>query len=168
MMLAASALLALTAPLADVDDAHYAPPRAHRPIAAWFEPQGASAGLLPLGIEAGVQIWRVMIAGGAARLPLPNVGLTQFAAGARFYLGDQKWAPYLVAEIGRMTEEIDDTGGRTNSRRFGIAGAGFEVLWESGVSLTTDFMIGPEHVEGYVDPNWRLSGWWRVGIGYRF
>ena len=29
-------------------------------------------------------------------------------------------------------------------------------------------MIGPEHVEGYVDPNWRLSGWWRVGIGYRF
>ena len=97
-----------------------------------------------------------MITVGVARLPLPNVGRTLFAAGARL-LGDDKVAPYLCTEFGRMSEEIDYTGGRTNRHRFWLVGAGIEVLWGSGVSLTTDLQLGPEHVEGYVDPNWRLA-----------
>ena len=165
-MLTATALLALTATQANVDDDRG--PRTRGPIAAWFEPQAGSAGLLPLGVEVGVQISRLMITAGAARLPIANVARTLFAAGARFYLGDDKVAPYLCTEFGAMTEEVDDTGGLTNRHRFGLAGAGIEVLWGSGVSLTTDLQLGPEHVEGYVDPNWRLAVFWRGGIGYHF
>jgi hypothetical protein len=159
--------------------------RADRPFAIWVEPQltafslgsgradllGSDVGVLPLGIELGGQIRRVFLSLALARLPVANVERDQVMLAGRFYLGEQAWAPYLVAAAGWMTVELDDTGGESESHRFAAFGIGEELALQSGFSLTGDLLLGPDFVKGRFSSgydNVNLSGWLRLGIGYRF
>ena len=159
--------------------------RADRPFAIWVEPQltafslgsgradllGSDVGVLPLGVELGGQIRRVFLSLALARLPVANVERDQVMLAGRFYLGEQSWAPYLVAAAGWMTVELDDTGGESESHRFAAFGIGEELALRSGFSVTGDLLLGPDFVKGRFSSgydNVNLSGWLRVGIGYRF
>jgi hypothetical protein len=159
--------------------------RQDRPFAVWVEPEltafslgsgrtdlfGSDMGVLPLGIELGGQIQRVFLSLALARLPVPNVERDEVMLAGRFYLGEQTWAPYLAAAIGWMTAEIDDSGGETESHRFAAIGIGEELALQRGFSLTGDLLIGPDFVKGRFSSSYdnvNLSGWLRLGIGYRF
>jgi hypothetical protein len=176
---------ALLAVLAFVAEAQAPPPvrRPDRPFAVWVAPQitfhsfgsgradiaGSDVGVLPLGLEAGWQVHGpLLISFGLARFPVANIQRTQATLGARWYLSDGLVAPYLAAEIGRMRQELDDTGGATADHSFAAAGAGVEVATTSGFSLTTDFELGPEYQSSYAGASWHLSAWLRLGLGYRF
>jgi hypothetical protein len=159
--------------------------RQDRSFAVWVEPEltafsfgsgradllGSDVGVLPLGIELGGQIRRVFLSLALARLPVANVERDEVMLAGRFYLGDQTWAPYVAAAVGWMTEGIDDSGGESQAHRFAAAGIGEELALQSGFSLTGDLLLGPDFVKGRFSSSYdnvNLSGWLRLGIGYRF
>ncbi|HEY6475225.1 MAG TPA: hypothetical protein VI456_01515 [Polyangia bacterium] len=159
--------------------------REDRRFAIWVEPQltafslgsgradllGSDVGVLPLGIELGGQIGRVFLSVALARLPVANVERDEVMLAGRFYLGERTWAPYLAAAVGWMTAEIDDSGGESESHRFAAAGVGEELALRNGFSLTGDLLLGPDFVKGRFSSSYdnvNLSGWLRLGIGYRF
>jgi hypothetical protein len=159
--------------------------REDRPFAIWVEPEltafslgsgradllGSDVGVLPLGIELGGQIRRVFLSVALARLPVAYVERDQVMLAGRFYLGEKTWAPYLAAVFGWMTEGIDDSSGETEAHRFAAAGIGEELALRSGFSLTGDLLLGPDFVKGRFSSSYdnvNLSGWLRLGIGYRF
>jgi hypothetical protein len=162
-----------------------APVREERPFAIWLEPQltafsfgsgradilGSDVGALPLGIELGGQIRRVFLSLAIARLPIEHIERDEVMLAGRFYLGEWVWAPYLAAAVGWMTEEVEETGGQHDSHLFAAAGIGQELALRNGISVTADLLVGPDFLKdrfssSYDDVN--LSGWLRVGIGYRF
>jgi len=159
--------------------------RQERPFAVWFEPEliafsfgsgradllGSDVGVLPLGIELGGQIRRVFLSVALATLPVANIERDEVMLAGRFYLGEQSWAPYVAAAVGWMKAEIDDSGGQSETHRFAVAGVGQELALRNGISLTGDLLLGPDFVKGRFSSsydNLNLSGWLRLGVGYRF
>jgi hypothetical protein len=160
--------------------------RQERPFAVWVEPQltalslgsgradlfGSDVGVLPLGIELGRQIaGRGFLSVALARFPAQNIARNEVMVAGRYYLGEQRLAPYVAAAVGWMSELIDDTGGREETHRFVVAGAGAELALPSGFSVIGDILLGPDFVDDERDPGHEtthLSGWLRVGLGYRF
>ena len=169
-------LAAVAAPVV-APDADPVAVRQDRPLAIWVEPEligllGSDSAVLPLGLEVGGQISRrVLLALAVARFPAANVERSAVTLGGRFYLGTRAWAPYLVALAGWMRAGVDDTGGLSETHRFGAAGVGEELALRGGFSLTGDLLIGPDLVTDARDSSqktWRASSWLRLGVGYRF
>jgi hypothetical protein len=159
--------------------------RQERPFAVWAEPEliafslgsgradllGSDVGVLPLGIEFGGQIRRFFFSLALASLPVANIEHDEVMLAGRFYLGEQTWAPYLAAALGWMKAEIDDSGGQSETHRFALAGLGEELALRWGLSLTGDVLLGPDLVKGRFSSSYdnrNLSGWLRLGLGYRF
>lgn len=163
--------VAATSP-ATAPDAAAIPVRQDRPIALWLEPElllGSQGGVLPLGLELGGQIFRRgFLSLALARLPAPNVERNEIMLAGRFYLGDQAWAPYLLATAGWMRAGIDDTGGESETHRFATLGLGAELALRNGFSLTGDLTFGPDLViDPFGDETRHLAAWLRLGLGYR-
>lgn len=177
-------LLALLAALAG-PSAPDTTPRAQRPFAVWADPQlffhglgsnragfvGSDMSAFPLGIEVGRQLGdRVLLSASFAYRPWKQIEARMATLGGRWYLTTGLLAPYLAAELGWKREATDDTGGRTHDDLFAAAGPGVELALGSGLSFTTDLLLGPEDAG---DPRssgrtWYLSAFYRVGLGYRF
>jgi len=185
VLLAALAAATPTATTVAPSDAATVPVREERPFAIWVEPQltafafgsgradilGSDVGALPLGIELGGQIRRVFLSLAIARLPVANIERDEVMLAGRFYLGKRAWAPYLAAAVGWMTEEIEESGGEHDSHLFAAAGIGQELALRNGISLTADLLLGPDFLKDRFSSSYdnvNLSGWLRLGIGYRF
>jgi hypothetical protein len=158
--------------------------RQHRPVAVWyegqfaFEPLGTESagakGLLPVGLELGVQVQRrLLLSAAIGMLPVKNIQTSQATLGGRFYLSDEVVAPYLAAEFGVRSVEVDDTGGMRHGDWFAAAGPGVELTMRRGFSVMTDLLIGPLNVGDETDKTsaarrWHFGAWYRLGVGYRF
>jgi hypothetical protein len=162
------------------------PVREERSTAIWFEPQlrfhafgtgradvlGSDMSALPLGLEVGHRVGRVaLVSLTLARLPIQDGAQTLGSAGVRVYLRPGLVAPYAAAVIGAVSKDVPDAG-RTDTSPFVMLGPGLEVATRNGFSLTTDFLIGPENQGDGPDrswtTSWHLSGFYRLGLGYRF
>jgi hypothetical protein len=169
MLLQAASLVATVV----VGDAEAPAVRQERPVAAWIAPEltfdSLGTGVLPIGLQVAWQVHGPFaLTFGAVWLPAANVERRQATLGARWYLAGGELAPYLSADVGAARQGIDDTGGQVRQHRFAAAGLGVELATRSGFSLTSDLELGPDHVTDYSTDAWRLTAWWRLGLGYRF
>jgi hypothetical protein len=159
--------------------------REQRPTAVWFQPQlrfhalgagradlaGSDMSALPLGLEVGRQLTpHLLVSATIAHLPNEEIRTTQVTGGARWYFARQTFAPYVAAELGLLDVEENDTGGRTHTDVFAVAGPGAELTLRNGLSLMTDLQLGPESTgSARGEPRvWNFSAWYRLGVGYRF
>lgn len=137
-------------------------------VAVWFAPVAMRRTVLPLGLQVGVQLGRLLVAGAYASLPVPNIRATQWSLGGRWYLGLGGVAPYFAFEGASRTEEIDDTGGRTASYELCTGGIGVE-LSKRGLSLSSDLQLGSESRKSEVRGSaWLLAVQYRLGLGFHF
>ncbi len=162
------------------------PVRERLATAIWFEPQlrfhalgtgradalGADMSALPLGVEVGHRVGRsALVSVSLAELPIQDGAQTLASVGARVYLGAGTVAAYAAAVVGFVHEEIPDST-RTETNPFAMVGPGLEVAALNGLSLTTDFLVGPENRGDGPDrswsTSWHLSGFFRLGLGFRF
>jgi hypothetical protein len=160
--------------------------RTERPTAVWFEPQlrfhafgsgradvfGSDMSALPFGLEAGHQLGRAaFVSVAVARLPISDGGQSLVSVGGRWYLARSLISPYAIATVG-VTHEDRDEGHDPTTNPFAMIGPGVEAAWRNGICLTTDFQIGPENLADGPSrswsSSWHLSGFYRVGLGYRF
>jgi hypothetical protein len=139
--------------------------------AIWFAPTLSRGAMAPVAGQVGVQLGpHAMLTGSYGEFPNQYVRVSEWTVGARWFLSKAALAPFLAAEYGKMTQEIDDTGGREDAYAFGSIGGGLEKVWVHHVSFSTDLQLGPGHrADGsYHDPTWLLWMQYRIAVGLRF
>jgi hypothetical protein len=139
-------------------------------VAIWFAPMLMRT-VLPVAGQVGVQLGpRAMLTASYGELPVQNIRASAWTLGGRWFLATTALAPFLAAEYGKMTQDIDDTGGRQDEYTFGSIGGGLEKVWAHHFSFSTDLQLGPGHraTGSYHDAAWLVWAQYRIAGGLRF